>query len=153
MDIEGGNTNDFSGRINPGYKTDMTSIMINPFVKFKGLEFFGVFETTSGYDKVKDAAFDGDRTWTQIAAELIYRFGGKEQFYAGGRYNTVSGQLPGEETDKVTVNRFNIGGGWYLTKNILAKVEYVSQSYEDYPIGQFNEGKFNGLMIEAVIAF
>ena len=153
MDVEGGSTNDFSGRINPGLKTDMTSIMINPFVKFKGLEFFGVFETTTGYDKVKDASFDGDRTWTQIAGELIYRFGGKEQFYGGGRYNTVSGQLPGEESDKVTVTRFNIGGGWFMTKNILAKVEYVSQEYKDYPVGQFNEGKFNGLMIEAVIAF
>jgi hypothetical protein len=153
MDIEGGSTNDFSGRINPRYKTDMTSIMINPFVKYKGLEFFGVFETTSGFDEVADASFDGDRTWTQFAGELIYRFGRQEQFYAGGRYNTVSGQLPGEESDKVTVNRFNIGGGWFMTKNILAKVEYVSQSYEDYPAGQFQDGKFDGLMIEAVIAF
>ena len=152
MDIAGGSTNDFSGRINPGLKTDMTSIMINPFIKFKGLEFFGVFETTSGYDKAKDT-FDGDRTWTQFGGELIYRFGGKEQFYGGARYNTVTGQLPGEESDKVTVNRFNIGGGWFMTKNILAKVEYVSQSYDDYPPGQFDEGKFDGLMIEAVIAF
>lgn len=152
MDVQGGSTNDFSGRINPGFKTDMTSIMINPFVKFKGLEFFGVFETTSGYDKAKDL-FDGDRTWTQIAGELIYRFGGKEQFYGGGRYNTVKGQLPGEESDKVTVTRFNIGGGWFLTKNILAKVEYVNQEYKDYPPGQFEDGKFSGLMIEAVIAF
>jgi len=153
MDVQGGSTNDFSGRINPGFKTDMTSIMINPFVKFKGLEFFGVFETTSGFDKVKDAAFDGDRTWTQIAGELIYRFGGKEQFYGGGRYNSVKGQLPGEETDKVTVTRFNIGGGWFMTKNIVAKVEYVSQEWKDYPPGQFQDGKFNGIMIEAIIAF
>jgi hypothetical protein len=155
MDLESGGTNDFSGRINPRYKTDMTSIMINPFVKFKGLEFFGVIETTSGYDEVADASFEGDRTWTQLAGELIYRFGKDERFYAGGRYNTVSGQLPGEETDKVTVNRFNIGGGWFMTKNILAKIEYVSQKYEDYPDEQvqFKEGQFSGLMIEAVVAF
>ena len=152
MDIAGGSTNDFSGRINPGLKTDMNSIMINPFIKFKGLEFFGVFETTSGYDKARDT-FDGDRTWTQFAGELIYRFGGKEQFYGGARYNTVTGQLPGEESDKVTVDRFNIGGGWFMTKNILAKIEYVSQSYKDYPPGQFQDGKFDGLMIEAVIGF
>src|SRR5688572_27563900 len=115
MDLEGGSTNDFSGRINPGLKTDMTSIMINPFVKFKGLEFFGVFETTKGFDKVKDAAFDSDRTWTQLGGELLYRIGKQEQFYIGGRYNSVSGQLPGEETDKVTVTRLNIGGGWFMT--------------------------------------
>jgi hypothetical protein len=153
MDLDGGTTNDFSGRINPRYKTDMTSIMINPFVKFKGLEFFGIYETSSGFDKVADAAFDSDRTWTQLAGELIYRFGKWEQFYLGGRYNTVSGQLPGEETDKVTVDRINFGGGWFMTRNILAKVEYVSQNYKDYPAGQFEGGKFSGLMIEAVIAF
>lgn len=153
MDMEGASTNDFSGRINPRYKTDMTSVMINPFVKFKGLEFFGVFETSTGRDDVADAAFEGDRKWTQLAGELIYRMGKNEQFYLGGRYNTASGQLPDEESDKVKVSRFNVGGGWFMTKNILAKIEYVSQSYNDYPAGQFGEGKFNGLMIEAVIAF
>lgn len=153
MDVEGASSNDFSGRINPGLKTDMTSIMINPFIKFKGLEFFGVFETAKGFDKVRDAAFDSDRTWTQLAGELLYRFGKTEQFYAGARYNTVSGQLPGVETDKVTVNRFNVGGGWFMTKNILAKAEYVTQSYDDYTSAQFQGGKFNGFMIEAVISF
>ena len=61
--------------------------------------------------------------------------------------------MPGEETDKVTVTRFNIGGGWFMTKNIVAKVEYVSQEWKDYPPGQFQDGKFNGIMIEAIIAF
>ena len=153
MDLASGGTNDFSGRINPGLKTDMTSIMVNPFIKFKGLEFFGVFETTKGFDKVKDAAFDSDRKWTQIAGELLYRIGKQEQFYIGGRYNSVSGQLPGVESDKVTVTRLNLGGGWFMTKNILAKLEYVTQSYEDYTSPQFQGGKFSGLMIEAVIAF
>jgi hypothetical protein len=154
MDVVGASTNDFSGRINPALKTNMTSFMINPFVKFKGLEFFGVYESSIGRDDVKDAAFTGNRSWTQVAGELIYRFGKTEQFYAGGRYNTASGQLPGVETNKVKVDRINIGGGWFMTKNILAKVEYMSQTYTDYPTGNsLAGGKFNGLMLEAVIAF
>lgn len=153
MDLEGGTPNDFSGRINPALKTDMTSFMINPFVKFKGLEFFGVYESSAGRDDVKDVAFTGNRMWTQIAGELIYRFGKHEQLYAGARYNRVSGQLPGEETDRVSVDRVNFGGGWFMTKNVLAKLEYVSQSYKDYTSAQFEDGKFSGLMIEAVIAF
>lgn len=153
MDLEGGTPNDFSGRINPALKTDMTSFMINPFVKFKGLEFFGVYESSAGRDDVKDVAFTGNRMWTQIAGELIYRFGKHEQLYAGARYNRVFGQLPGEETDRVSVDRVNFGGGWFMTKNVLAKLEYVSQSYKDYTSAQFEDGKFSGLMIEAVIAF
>src|SRR6185369_15449889 len=150
MDAVGASTNDFSGRINPALKTNMTSIMINPFVKFKGLEFFGVFETTSGRDKAKDA---GDRTWTQLAGELLYRFGSRQQLYLGARYNTVSGQLTGETTT-VSVDRINFGGGWFMTRNILAMVEYNSQSYHDYKAGStFAGGKFNGFVIQACIAF
>ncbi len=153
MDEEGGTENDFSGRINPGYKTNMTAIMINPFVKFKGLEFFGIYENSSGRDDAVDVGFTGNRNWSQIAGEAIYRFGKQEQLYAGVRYNSASGQLPGVETDKVKVDRFNIGGGWFMTKNILAKLEYVAQSYKDYTIVQFEDGKFSGFVIEAVIAF
>lgn len=153
MDEIDGTENDFSGRINPGYKTKMTSIMINPFVKFKGLEFFGIYENSSGRDDATDITFTGNRSWTQIAGEAIYRFGKQEQLYVAARYNSASGQLAGVETDKVTIDRINIGGGWFMTKNILAKVEYVSQSYKDYASVQFEDGKFSGLVIEAVISF
>jgi len=147
-------TNDFSGRINPGLKTNMTSVMINPFVKFKGLEFFGVYETTTGRDKNADAAFTGNRTWTQLAGELLYRFGSRQQLYVGARYNTVTGQLPGQETNKVSVDRVNFGGGWYMTRNIVALIEFNSQSYHDYAANSvFSGGKFNGFVIQACIAF
>jgi hypothetical protein len=41
-----------------------------------------------------------------------------------------------------------------VTKNILAKIEYVSQNYNDFASSDIkNGGKFNGLMIEGVIGF
>jgi hypothetical protein len=127
--------------------------MINPFIKYRGLEFFGVYETSSGRNDVADAAFSDDRTWTQLAGELIYRFGAEENLFFGARYNVVTGNLAGQESDEVTVDRINVGGGWFLTKNILAKVEYMTQTYKDYPAGQFEDGKFSGVVLEAVIAF
>jgi len=154
MDVKGATTNDFSGRINPGLKTYMTSIMINPFVKFKGLEFFGVYETTSGRDSKTDATFTGNRTWTQLAGELLYRFGSHENLYVAARFNTVSGQLPGVQTNTVSVDRVNVGGGWFMTRNILATVEYTSQSYHDYAASSaFAGGQFSGFVIQACIAF
>ena len=144
-----------SGRVDPGFTNEVTAIMINPFVKYQGLEFFGLFETTTGR---ADSEFDSsgnntDRNWTHIMAEVLYRFGNNENFYVGGRYNTASGEMRGM-TDEVTVNRFNIGGGVFFTKNVLAKIEYVNQEYKDFPVGnQFNEGKFNGVVIESVISF
>ena len=135
--------------------TQMTSIMINPFVKYKGLEFFGVLENISGRDDTKDVTFTSNRNWNQLGAELLYRFGENERFYVGGRYNTASGQQAGEETNKVKVNRVQFGGGWFMTPNILAKAEYVNQQYLDYPTSdiRYNGGKFDGVMLEAVIAF
>lgn len=154
MDVVAAKSNAFSGRVNPGFNTDMTSIMINPFVKFKGLELFGILEQSSGRDKTLDAGFTGNRTWTHTAGEVIYRIGASEKVYLGARYNMAKGQLPGVETDKVTVTRFNIGGGWFLTKNILAKLEYVDQQYKDFTVGSnFNNGEFKGIVMEAAIAF
>jgi hypothetical protein len=145
---------------NPNFKNWATSYMINPFVKYKGLEFFGTIELASGGDK---AGVDDKRTADQYAGELIYRFGKKEQFYIGGKYNTVSGKLANADTQKVTVDRFESSIGWFMTKNIVAKLDYVSQNYKNYtqfagnvPTGNANNfygGKFNGLVFEAAISF
>lgn len=146
-------TNDFSGRVNPGFRKQ-TAIQVNPFVKFMGLEFFGVFEMNSGFSSQTQE----DNGWTkgsytQLGAELIYRFGSWEQFFVGGRFNSVSGvgAYTGDKPDAMGVNRINIGGGWFFTKNVLIKIEYVSQSYNDQWSGNLKSAKFNGAMFEAVI--
>jgi hypothetical protein len=121
--------------------------MINPFVKFHGLEFFGTYEI------VNTVEFSGrDASYNQLAADLIYRFGSREQLYFGGRYNSVVGSDAAEGED---INRINIGGGWFLTENIMAKLEYVTQSYEGdgWSGSRFEGGEFDGIMLEALISF
>ncbi len=137
-----------SGRYNPGFDNEITAFMINPFVKYKGLEFFGTFETSSG----KTDAETDNRTATQLAGELIYRFGNDENFYLGTRYNTVTSDDP--SGSEITIDRFQLGGGVFLTKNILAKIEYVNQQYDGYDTTSiFHEGEFKGVLLEAVISF
>ncbi|MCR4033534.1 MULTISPECIES: hypothetical protein [Flavobacterium] len=145
---------------NPNFKNWATTYMINPFIKYKGLEFFGTIELASGGDK---AGTDDKRTANQYASELIYRFGKTEQFYLGGKYNTVSGKLSNADAKEVTVDKFEASAGWFMTKNILAKLNYVNQNYKNYSqftgnpatgnLNNFYGGKFNGLVFEAVIAF
>jgi hypothetical protein len=54
----------------------------------------------------------------------------------------------------VTINRLAISAGWFVTKNILAKIEYVDQKYSGFPVKTINDGaKFSGLSAEAVISF
>jgi hypothetical protein len=137
-----------SGRYNPNLRNKITAVMINPFVKYKGLEFFGTFENASGRANNETE----DRTVTQLAGELVYRFGQNEKFYVGTRYNKVDSEEA--NGDDIEITRFNLSAGWFLTKNILAKFEYVSQKHDGYNANSiFNDGKFDGLMIETVISF
>jgi len=138
-----------SGRFDPGFRNELTAIMVNPFVKFMGFEFFGMFETVSG----KAASENDTRTWTQLSGELLYRLGAAENIYVVGRYTKASGPEAGS-TEDVSISRLQAGGGWFLTKNVLAKLEYVNQTYSDFDSSSiFNGAKFNGVMIEAIVTF
>lgn len=142
-----------SGLVNPGLTNKLNAIMINPFLKYKGLEFFGMYETISGRTNAETER----RNWSQISGELLYRFGKEDKFYVAGRYTTVDGTLAATQTvaaTDISVSRFQIAAGWFLTKNILTKIEYVSQKYNDYPTNSIlRDGKFNGFTAEAVISF
>lgn len=136
-----------SGRFNPRF-SEITAIQINPFIKFNGLEFFGIYEIA------KNSKDQNEGSFTQLGAELLYRFGSKEQLYVGGRYNQVSGEsIKGAPSQEI--NRINIGGGWFMTKNIMAKLEYVNQKYEGagYNGTKYQGGEFSGIMLEAAISF
>lgn len=140
-----------SGRWNPGFADKLTAVMINPFMKWRGLEVFGTYENARGGD-FRGAA--DTRTWNQIAGEAIYRFGSTEQLYAGIRYNTASGKLANADPNDVTINRFQAVLGWYLTQNIGVNFEYVNQTYNDFAEDSiYKDGKFNGVLAEASIAF
>jgi hypothetical protein len=177
--------NAFSGRFNPGYRDNITAFVINPFVKFRGLELFGTFENTTGNTaqgngEVKNATTGAslakidDRTTTQTAVDLLYRFGKFEKFYVGARYNVVnseillgtSGSNQGEVYD-VSIDRTAFAAGWFITKNVMFKAEYVIQNYTDFPGAYTNVsttatyqdshpfagGKFDGFVIQGVISF
>jgi hypothetical protein len=143
-------TDDFrTGRFDPAFRNELTAIMINPFIKYQGLEFYGVYENATG----KAVGENDKRSFDQYGAELLYRFGTREQLYIGGRYNLVSGEEAGTGNN-IDISRYNIGGGWFLTQNILAKAEYVTQKYDGFDdASMYADGKFNGFMLEAVISF
>jgi hypothetical protein len=139
----------FSGRLNPGFSKKVDAIMLNGFLKASGFELFATYESASGRTKNEV----DDRKMNQFAVDGIYRFGKDENVFLGVRYNTVTARLASQPTD-VSVNRFAIAGGWFLTSNVLLKAEVVNQKYNDFISTDYrNGGKFNGLVIEAVVGF
>ncbi|MBS1543199.1 MAG: hypothetical protein JST14_06165 [Bacteroidetes bacterium] len=174
--------NAFAGRFNPGFSDNLTTFMVNPFVKYGGFEFFGTWETAHGNTSMENGEIQysnnttttfsklDDRYAHQVAAELVYRFGGQKQFWVGAKYNEVNativtGASSAQNTTgtaglsqgtrlPVSVYRDAYCFGWYLTKNIGFKGEYVNQHYFGYPTDNIlSGGKFNGFVIQGSISF
>jgi hypothetical protein len=137
-----------SGLINPGFKNKVTAYQMNPFVKFRGLEVFGVIERAEGRALTEVT----ERTFNHYAVDTVYRLAA-DKLFVGVRYNKAEGELAGIAND-AGAKRWQVGGGWFITPGLLAKVEYVDQKYFGYPAANIkNGGRFKGLMLEGVVAF
>jgi hypothetical protein len=138
----------FSGTLNPGFKNKVTAFQVNPFVQFRGFEVFGVIEKADGMASTETV----ERGWMQYAVDGVYRFA-ENKLFVGARYNKAQGDLVGI-ANEVGARRVQIGGGWFILPGLMAKAEYVKQTHFGYPANNIkNGGKFNGLMLEGVVAF
>jgi hypothetical protein len=136
-----------NGRINPGFDNQLTAIQINPFVKLGNLEVFGVIERATG----KKASEATTRDVNQYAGDVVYRLF-DDRLYVGGRYNVVKGDWSGQTG--LSVDRTALALGWFLTPNLLTKVEYVTQNYDGFAATDiYNGGEFSGLVLQGAISF
>jgi hypothetical protein len=141
--------NAWSGQVRPGFSNKVNAEVVNPFVKVGGAEFYGHFETATG------GAFTEPklRTLHQNVYEALYRFA-DDRLYLGGRYIRVNGELISKTYTDQTVNRTQLGGGWFVTPNTLAKLEWVTQKYLDFPTNDIRYGgQFKGFMVTGTIGF
>ncbi len=149
MSNTSGHTTFTNGRYNPGLTDKLTTSMVNLFVKYKPMEWLAV-ESFSTYEMAKgrDSKELVERAATQIASDLVIRFGKEENFFVGARYNKVdadvaavtavtavpytlnaaNGQITGKTAVAATpataigIDRIAVSAGWFLTKNVMAKV-------------------------------
>lgn len=152
--------NAFSGRVNGlNFSQQVTAMQVNGLLKFKpmdmiALELFGTYETGKGRTSAEKLANFDKRDISQFAVDGIIRLGAAEKLFGGIRYNKVKGNMIPSNTAEQSIDRFAIGGGWFVTPNILAKAEYVNQKYNDYPTNNINSGgKFHGVVIQAAVGF
>jgi len=164
----------FGGRFNPSLTDKLTTFMGNLFLKYNltdavSVESFTTLESAKGRKPSEKL----ERKANQFATDLVVRFGKTENFFVGARYNTVSADVAAAAgatsttttattttlspvaAYKIDINRLAISGGWYVTKNIMAKVEYANQKYSNVPNVNYilNGYEFHGLSAEAVISF
>ncbi|HMG14772.1 MAG TPA: hypothetical protein VK590_04970, partial [Saprospiraceae bacterium] len=142
-----------SGRFNPLFLSKVSSFMANLFLKYDGLEFFGTYENAEGkawYEPQAD-----DRKASQVAGELIFRFGKDEQVYLGARYNELTAR-PQFATADATITRLTAVAGWRPLDYLNIKLEYVTQEYKDFSGFGFDyryNGKFSGIVLSGTVGF
>ena len=137
-----------NGRINPSFSEEIQAYQVNPFVEVGPVEVFGVFEKAYG----RTAAEEENRSVTQYAVDGVYRFL-DDRLYVGGRYNTVSGEFYGAESEQ-SIDRKVVSAGWFVTPNVLLKGEYVTQNFEDFATTSIlNGGEFSGVVFQGVVSF
>ena len=136
-----------NGRVNPGFSNEISARQINPYLEIGSLELFGVMEWASG----KSAKEEERREIRQLAGDVVYRFF-NDALYVGARYNRLTGDWSSQTDLEVTRRALSVG--WFLTRNLLTKAEFVQQDYDGFAATDIrNGGQFRGIAIEGVIAF
>jgi hypothetical protein len=162
----------FNGRFNPGLSDRLTALMGNLFLKYDLMDELSVESFTTVEKATGAKASEKDnRAANQFATDLIFRIGKNENFFVGARYNTLTADVAKANAVAATapqtigqdlvpaytigIDRLAFSAGWFVTKNIMAKVEYVKQTYKDVPAVNYilNGAEFHGLSAQAVISF
>ena len=119
-------------------------------MKFRGVEVFGVIEQAEGKASTETLI----APWNQYAVDAVYRFLPDEQAVRRRALQQGAGRRCAGITGDVGAERGRSAAAGSSLPNLLAKAEYVKQTYFGYPPTNIkNGGKFDGLMLEGVVAF
>ena len=123
------------------------------------LELYGHYGITQDKDINGSAAGEPEEKWNYFAGDVVYRI--TPALYAAARYSNASTSMLGGVESDGKVDRIQVGGGLWLSKNLLVKLEYVNQKYDGFAAGQIvNNGiqawrnpSFSGVISEVSFSF
>lgn len=123
------------------------------------IKLYGHIGQTTDKDTNGNLPGHPEETWRYYAGDVVYRF--TPAVYAAARYSAADAlKIRGNDSNG-RVDRIQLGGGLWLTKNMLAKIEYVTQKYHGFDQGvMVNNGiqawrnpSFKGVVSEVSFAF
>ncbi len=124
---------------------ELTSSMTNAFVKYNNTEFFGTFE----YADASTSA-GVDMTLTHYAIEAVQRFA-NDKLYVAARYENATVEKDGDTSDD-ELTQLQATVGWYLSKNAIAKLEYIKQERKNFS-SFVGDASFDGFMLSTALRF
>jgi len=123
------------------------------------LKLYGHYGMTEDRDTNGPAVGRPEECWKYYAAEA--KFNLSSTLYAAARYSGAQAMKLNNIDSNGKVGRIQIGGGLWLTKNMLVKAEWVDQKYRGFATGDVvNNGvaawrnpEFKGIVSEVSFAF
>lgn len=123
------------------------------------VKLYGHYGVTSDKDTNGSGAGQPEDRWRYYAGDVVYRF--TPAIYAAARYSAADAMKISNIHSNGKVDRIQFGGGLWLTRNLLVKVEYVTQKYRGFTQGNMvNNGiqawrnpSFKGVVSEVSFAF
>jgi hypothetical protein len=122
-------------------------------------EFYGNLGYVQDADPNGSLPGSPETSWTYGAAEAVYYF--TPRVYAASRYSlATANEISGTSADGLA-HRIQIGGGYWVTRNVLAKLEGVYQTFSDFDASEgliggvdaSQDPSFYGVIFEVSFAF
>lgn len=144
------NDNDFGALWNAmsGF-SDLTVSKTNFFTRYHDTELYAMLEIADGAD-----ASDKDMKMTHYALDLVQRFS-NDKFWVAGRYENAVVEYADASNDlgDAEMTQWQLGLGWFLSKNAVAKLEYIDHKREKNSTFVGGNAEFKGYMISTALSF
>lgn len=88
------------------------------------------------------------------AVDLVQRFY-NDKFWLAARYENAVQEYQDAFNDfgDAELTQWQLAAGWFLSKNAVAKIEYIDQEREKFSIYRNGNASFNGFMVNAALSF
>jgi hypothetical protein len=147
------------GEIFVGADQLVTAFQVDAAYMPRPWEFYGHVGWVEDADPNGSLPGSPETSWIYGAAEAVYYF--TPRLYAAGRYSLATAQeINGADSDGMA-HRIQVGGGYWLTRNVLAKAELVYQTFTDFEtadglvsnVDASEDPSYYGVIFEVSFAF
>jgi hypothetical protein len=123
-----------------GKGQDVTALQGDITWQWKKLEVYGHFGWFEDADTNGSAAGNITERWNYYAGETVFHI--TERVFIAGRFSGASAVKLNDLSSDGTISRVQVGGGFWIMDDLLLKLEYVNQWYNDFKI---EEGPVSGV--------
>jgi predicted porin len=150
---------DAPGQILPSNGQDVLAVQGDVTWNCWPYEIYGNVGWTRDSDTNGSATGSPEESWNYLAAETVYHL--TPSLYSALRYSGAYAQKINDRSSDGIVNRLQAGGGYWIARTMLVKLEYVYQWYDKFSsaggevggIDAWRDPSFNGVILEASFSF